>query len=204
MINHGNKYVLATANPGKISEMRLILSSLGIEVITRKDLGIDMEIEETGTTFFENAKLKADAICLASGMPSIADDSGLIVDALDGKPGVYASSFGGEHLSAEERCRYLLNQMGNTEQRRAKFVCTIVCTFPDGNVLIANGECCGEITAKLIGSGGFGYDPVFLPDGKDKTMAELTADEKNEISHRGKALRNFKEILTSFKEGKCQ
>jgi len=203
MSSFTDKYALATANPGKISEMRMILSNLGINILTRKDLGINMEIEETGTTFFENAKLKADVICLASGLPSIADDSGLLVDALNGRPGVYASSFGGEDLTAEERCRYLLKQMENSEQRRAKFVCTIVCVFPDGKLLTAEGECRGQITTELSGSGGFGYDPVFLPDGKDKTMAELTAEEKNEISHRGKALRSFKEILGSYKKGEC-
>jgi len=198
------KYVLATANPGKVKEMREILSGLGIEVVTRDDLGIVMDIEETGTTFFENAKLKATAICVASDMPSIADDSGLVVDALDGEPGVYSSSFGGEELSAEERCYYLLSKMEESkqlEQRRAKFVCTIICAFPNGDILSASGECKGTIMTELKGSGGFGYDPVFQPDGFIKSMAELTANEKNEISHRGKALSEFSKLLKSYKEG---
>ena len=191
------KYALATANPGKVKEMREILSGLGFVVVTRDDLGIDMDIEETGITFLENAKLKAHAICRASGIPSIADDSGLVVDSLGGEPGVYSSSFGGEELSAEERCYYLLKQMEGleAEQRRAKFVCTIVCAFPDGSSLSATGECNGKIMTYLKGSGGFGYDPVFLPDGSEKTMAELATEEKNEISHRGKAIIEFSRLL---------
>ncbi|MCL2819880.1 MAG: RdgB/HAM1 family non-canonical purine NTP pyrophosphatase [Oscillospiraceae bacterium] len=189
------KFVLATANPGKVKEMQELLGELNIDVVTRTDLGIDIDIEETGTTFFENAKLKAEAICRISKMPSIADDSGLITDALHGEPGVYSSSFGGEHLSAEERCSYLLKKMENMEQRSAKFVCTIICVFPEGNYITANGECTGVITTGPKGSGGFGYDPVFMPDGFEKTMAELRAEEKNKISHRGKALREFYALL---------
>ena len=200
------KYVLATANPGKVHEMRSILSVLGIEVVTRSELGIDIDIEETGTTFLENAALKAKAICGISGMPAIADDSGLIVDALNGKPGVYSSSFGGEELTSVERCVYLLKEIEKSEkaykkeQRKAKFVCTIVCAYPNGSLLTATGECNGVITQEPRGSGGFGYDPVFLPDGRDKTMAELTSEEKNYLSHRGKALINFSEILRSYNE----
>jgi len=193
------KYVLATANPGKVSEMREVLSKLGIEVITRDDLGIDIDVEETGTTFLENAKLKAKAICAASGLPSVADDSGLVVDALDGKPGVYTSSYGGEGLTPKERCEYLLSNMKNFEHRRAKFVCVIVCAFPDGKLITANGECHGCIVSEPRGSGGFGYDPVFQPDGKDRTMAELAPGEKNAISHRGIALKRFSELLKSLK-----
>jgi len=199
------KFVLATANPGKVKEMREILSELGIDIITRNDLGIDIEVEETGTTFLENATIKAEAICAASRLPAIADDSGLMVDALGGEPGVYSSSYGGEDLTAEKRCDYLLSKMKNMEQRGAKFVCTIVCCYPDGTKIAATGECLGEIDTKPHGSGGFGYDPVFRlfrPDGTDKTMAELSAEEKNLISHRGKALRNFVELLKSNKAGK--
>ena len=196
-------YALATANPGKVKEMKEILTGLGLDVVTRNELGIDMEIEETGTTFLDNAKLKAIAICKASKMPSIADDSGLIVEALDGKPGVYSSSFGGEELSANDRCSYLLRQMEDIkdmEQRRAKFVCTIVCAFPDGKILSASGECNGSIINELKGSSGFGYDPVFMPDGNNKTMAELSTIEKNKISHRGKALVEFSGLLKQHTE----
>ena len=185
------KYVLATANEGKIREMREVLAVLGIEVISRNELGIDINVEETGTTFYENALLKAKAICEASGKPSIADDSGLVVDALGGAPGLYSSTYGGESLNNEERCRFLLKNMENVEQRGAKFVCTIVCVYPDGNVISAEGECAGEIVFSPRGNNGFGYDPVFAANGYDKTMAELNKDEKNAISHRGKALREF-------------
>ena len=191
------KYVLATANPGKVKEMSKILAELDIDIVTRDELCIDIDVEETGTTFLENAILKADAICAASGLPAIADDSGLIVSALGGEPGVYSSSYGGEELTSEERCKYLLSKMENMEQREAKFVCTIVCSYPDGKKLIANGECPGRITTELQGTEGFGYDPVFLPDEETKTMAELTPERKNSISHRGKALRNFSVMLKS-------
>jgi XTP/dITP diphosphohydrolase len=190
------KYVLATANSGKVKEMQDILSKLDIEVISRKDLGIEVDIEETGMTFFENAKLKAEAICKLTSMPSIADDSGLMVDALDGKPGVFSSSFGGDELTDVERCNYLLDLMKDKKDRRAKFICTIVCAFPDGDLLTATGECAGTITEELKGMGGFGYDPIFKPVGKDKTMAELSSDEKNNISHRAIALRAFSGLLT--------
>ena len=183
------KFVLATNNPGKIQEMRAILSELQLDVVSLKEIGIDIYVEETGSTFMENAALKAKAICDASGLPAIADDSGFAVDALGGAPGVYSSSFGGEHLSDSERCDYLLNIMENMEQRSAKFVSTIVCVFPDGEVISAQGECLGEIVTSPRGTGGFGYDPIFLANGMDKTMAELLPEAKNALSHRGKALR---------------
>jgi len=189
------KFVLATANLGKIKEMRNILSGFGIDIVTRDELDIDIEVEETGTTFSENARLKAVAISELSNLPAIADDSGLVVEALNGEPGVYSSSYGGESLTTIERNEYLLRKMETMEQRGAKFVCNIVCVFPDGKELIATGECYGSISTKPAGSGGFGYDPVFIPDGKNKTMAELTQDEKNAISHRGNALKNFTDLL---------
>ena len=201
------KYALATANKGKINEMLMILSGSGIEVVSRSDLGIDIDIEETGTTFLENASIKAKTICSMTGMPAIADDSGLIVDLLDGRPGVFSSTFGGEGLTSSERCLHLLEEMkksGNAvqmEQRSAKFVCTIVCAFPDGSLLTALGECRGIIITELRGSSGFGYDPVFQPDGYNRTMAELTSVEKNEISHRGKALRCFADLLIVHEAG---
>ena len=185
------KFVLASENPGKIREMRGVLSGLGIEVISKKEAGIEMDVEETGSTFMENAQLKAVAVCKASGLPAIADDSGLEVDALDGEPGVYSSTYGGEHLSDSERCAFLLKKMENMEHRSAKFVCTIVCAYPDGSIVNADGEICGEILTAPRGENGFGYDPVFLAFGMSKTMAELLAEEKNALSHRGKALREF-------------
>jgi len=188
-------YVLATANPGKVKEMSGILEELGITVKSRAQLGIDFEVDETGETFLENAMLKARAICNATGLPAIADDSGLMVYALDGAPGVYSSSYGGSMLTDGQRCEFLLSNMQNEKLRKAKFVCTIVCAFPDGNTLVSDGECLGEIISAPRGTGGFGYDPIFLVKELNKTMAELSSEEKNYISHRGKALRKFASLL---------
>jgi len=190
-----NMFVLATANPGKIKEMRDILYDFGIRLMTRDEFGVDIDVEETGTTFFENAALKAKAICKATGLPAIADDSGLCVEALGGAPGLYSSSFGGDDLDDKGRCHFLLKIMKDTEQRGAKFVSTIVCAFPGGHILTAVGECEGKIAETHSGTGGFGYDPVFIADGFCKTMAELTPGQKNEVSHRGKALREFAALL---------
>ena len=189
------KFVLATSNPGKIQEFRDILAELHVDFVTRNDLGIDCEIEETGSTFRENALIKAKAICGITGLPSISDDSGLMVDALDGGPGVYSSSFGGEGLDGEQRCAYLLEKLRGVDNRNAKFVCTVVCAFPDGKVLAAEGECPGVIAASPRGSNGFGYDPVFFARGMNKTMAELSNEEKNRLSHRGEALRKLAKLL---------
>jgi len=193
-----SKFALATANNGKINEMRSILSELNISVLTRAELGINIDIEETGTTFSENATLKAKAICIASCLPAIADDSGLIVESLDGKPGLYSSSYGGENLSCKERCEFLLSEMKKMEHRAAKFVCTIICVFPSGDILSATGECHGKIAWHIQGSGGFGYDPVFIPEGMSKTIAQLSPEEKNAISHRGVALREFAKVLKAY------
>jgi len=193
------KFVLATANPGKIKELGKLLSELDIAYVTRNDLGISIDIEETGATFLENATLKANAITAVSGLPAIADDSGLVIDSLDGEPGLFSSSYGGVRLTDKQRCLYLLGKMENSEQRRAKFVCNIVCSFPDGKLITAYGECNGIILTEPRGSDGFGYDPVFLPDGKEHTLAELGIDEKNEISHRGVALREFSKLLKAHK-----
>ena len=195
------KFVIATANPGKIHEMREILSEFAIETVTREDLGINVEVDESGSTFRENALLKAKAICEVSGLPSIADDSGLMVDALGGGPGVDTSSFGGADLDCKQRCAYLLEKLQGTEQRSAKFVCTVVCVYPDGNILTAEGECQGEIADSPRGEEGFGYDPVFMAKESDKTMAELTPGEKHRLSHRGKALRQFVKKLEAYEGG---
>jgi len=197
-----NDYVLATANTGKVAEMQKILSDLNINVLTRDDLGITIDVEETGTTFYDNALLKAKAICLASCLPAIADDSGLVVPSLGGEPGLYSSSYGGNELTNEQRYNFLLSKMENMEHRAAKFVCTIVCVFPSKDIITATGECHGFITHTPKGTGGFGYDPVFLPDKMTKTMAELSTDEKNAISHRGIALRNFIIKLNEYLAGK--
>ena len=189
------KYIIATNNKDKLREMREILSEIGVEAESQSDAGIDVEAEETGATFFDNAKLKAEAVCKTAGRPAIADDSGLVVEALGGAPGIHSKRYGGGGLDSAGLCAYLLQRMENMEQRRAKFVSTIVCAYPDGSIISAQGECSGEITLTPRGHGGFGYDPVFLPENSAKTMAELTPDEKNAISHRGNALREFLSVL---------
>lgn len=192
------KLVLASKNKKKLEEMRQILSALGVEVISEADAGVDVDVEETGTTFAENAALKARAVCAASGLPAIADDSGLCVDALNGAPGVYSARYGGEGLDDVGRYRLLLENMRGMTDRRCGFVSAICCAFPNGDVITAQGECRGTLAYAPRGENGFGYDPIFFIPEKKKTFAELTAQEKHEISHRGKALREFKEKLEHY------
>jgi len=194
------RFVLASHNAGKLKEMREILGELGIQVLSQKEAGVDVDPEETGDTFEENALIKARAVMLASGLPAIADDSGLMVDALGGEPGVHSARYGGGHDRPDaERNALLLKNMENAEQRGAKFVSVIAVAWPDGRVLTARGEVHGEIARGERGEGGFGYDPLFLlPDGRH--MAELSAEEKNSISHRGNALRELKRKLTELRE----
>jgi XTP/dITP diphosphohydrolase len=192
------KFILATHNPGKLREMADILSHLGVEVVSPADVGITVEVEETGATFAENAMLKAKAICAASGLPAIADDSGLCVDALNGGPGVYSARYGGEGLDDKGRYTLLLNSMRGQTTRAAHFACAIACAFPGGKTLTAEGRCDGAIAFAPLGEGGFGYDPVFLVPEKGKTFGQLTAEEKSEISHRGRALRDFSAKLETY------
>ena len=192
------RFVLATHNPGKLREMSDILSHLGIEVVSPAQLGLNVEVEETGTTFAENAMLKAKAVCKAANLPAIADDSGLCVDALGGAPGVYSARYGGEGLDDVGRYQLLLANMRGQLDRSAKFVSVITCCFPNGDVITARGECPGTIAFAPMGEGGFGYDPVFFIPGMKKTFAQLSAEEKNAISHRGKALEIFKGKLEAY------
>jgi len=192
------KFVLATHNPGKLKEMGAILSQYGVEVVSPRELGIAVEVEETGTTFAENAMLKAKAICAASGLPAIADDSGLCVDALNGGPGVYSARYGGEGLDDKGRYQLLLNTMRGQTTRAAHFACAIACAFPNGDELTAEGRCEGTIAFAPMGEGGFGYDPVFFVPELKKTFGQLTAEEKSAISHRGKALAAFSEKLATY------
>ena len=185
------KFVLATHNPGKLREMSAILSHLGVEVVSPGDLGITVEVEETGTTFAENAMLKAKAICQAARLPAIADDSGLCVDALNGGPGVYSARYGGEGLDDRGRYLLLLNNLRGMPTRAAHFACAIACAFPNGDTLTAEGRCDGSIAYAPLGDGGFGYDPVFLLPGTGKTFGQLSQEEKSAVSHRGKALKEF-------------
>ena len=191
------KLILASRNQKKLKEMNEILSALGIEVCLQSDVGVDIDVEETGTTFEENSLLKAKAVMEASGLPAIADDSGLCVDALNGAPGVYSARYGGEGLDDVGRYRLLLENMRGMP-RAAKFVSVITCCFPNGDVLVSRGECPGTIAFAPQGEGGFGYDPVFFIPSLKKTFAQLTAEEKNAISHRGKALEAFKTELENY------
>ena len=185
--------VLASHNKKKMKEMREILAQLGVEVISQAEAGVDIEPEETGTTFEENARIKARAIMEATGLPAIADDSGLVVDALDGAPGVYSARYGGDGLDDDGRWKLLLKNMEGKEDRACRFVCVICCALPDGAEVMSRGTVEGQVAFGPEGDGGFGYDPVFyLPD-RGCTMACLPAEEKNAISHRGNALRAFRE-----------
>lgn len=188
--------IIGTHNPNKIREFRRILEPLSVTVLSA-DLP---EVEETGTTFAQNAFLKAEAACRATGKPAVADDSGLAVDALGGAPGIFSARYAGENASNEQRIRKLLDALRDVpaEKRGAKFVCSICCVFPDGAAITAEGECPGRIAFSPQGNGGFGYDPVFLV-GK-RTFAEIPGEEKDRISHRGKALRLFAEKLKDYKE----
>ena len=192
------KFVLATQNQKKLREMSDILSGFGVEVVTPKSLGIDLEVEETGTTFAENAMLKAKAICAAANLPAIADDSGLCVDALAGAPGVYSARYGGEGLDDVGRYRLLLENLRGQTTRTAHFACAIACAFPNGDTLTAEGKVEGTIAYAPMGEGGFGYDPIFFYPPLRKTFGQLTAEEKHGISHRGKALEVFVKDLATY------
>ena len=189
------RFVLATHNPGKLAEMKDILSGLGVEVISPAEAGISVEVEETGATFAQNAMLKAKAVCAAAGLPAIADDSGLCVDALNGGPGVYSARYGGEELDDRGRYMLLLNSMRGQPTRAAHFTCAVACAFPNGE---AEGRCDGAIAFAPMGNSGFGYDPVFLIPGKGKTFGQLSPEEKSEISHRGRALAAFAKKLGTY------
>ena len=186
------KVILASKNRHKLTELSEILSQLGFEIALESEYGLDIDVEETGTTFEENSFLKAQAVMKASGLPVLADDSGLMVDALDGAPGVYSARYGHKGSDAE-RTAFLLENRKNVpeEKRTAKFVCVITCLWPDGKKIVARGECPGRIAFEPHGENGFGYDPVFYLPEKGKTYAELTSEEKNAISHRARALQDF-------------
>ncbi|MBP3634085.1 MAG: XTP/dITP diphosphatase [Oscillospiraceae bacterium] len=186
------KLVLASKNQHKLVELQTILGQMGLEVVLESEIGIDVDVEETGVTFAENAMLKAKAVMEASGMAAIADDSGLMVDALNGEPGVYSARYGGRETDLD-RTMLLLENMKDVpeEKRTGRFVSAIACALPDGREVTAEGVCEGTILFELRGNGGFGYDPVFYVPVLGKTFAEAGAEEKNAISHRGNALREF-------------
>ena len=185
------KLVLASNNAHKLEEISNILSTLGLEVVPQKELGINIEPDENGTTFEENSYIKAKAIMDACGLPTIADDSGLMVDALNGEPGVHTARYGGESVRTDrERYEYLLSRMEGIpqEQRGAKFVTVITLLFPDGRKVVARGECPGRILFAAEGENGFGYDPVFYSYDAGNSFALLPPEVKNSLSHRARAL----------------
>ena len=190
------KLILATSNKGKVREFREILEPLGYEIEPQSELGLDLNVEETGDTFEENAFLKANAVLQATGQAAVADDSGLCVQALDGAPGVHSARYGGgKAWTDQQKYEYLLEQMEGIADRRAKFVSAIVCLFPDGSSVMVRGECPGRILDAPMGSAGFGYDPVFCPEGYEGSFASLGEEVKNQISHRARALAALREKL---------
>ena len=193
------KLILASNNANKLREFREMTSGMDIELISQKEAGCNFEVEETGTTFEENAYLKAAAVTEFTGLPAVADDSGIEVDALGGRPGVYSARYAADIVNSDaEKNDYLLNEIGDNPNRNARYVCSMCCTFPNGDRITSRGECEGEVYGPQRGNGGFGYDPIFTPKGYEKRMAELTPDEKNAISHRGKAMRAFVSELEEY------
>ncbi|MBQ7034817.1 MAG: RdgB/HAM1 family non-canonical purine NTP pyrophosphatase [Clostridia bacterium] len=192
------KFVIATNNPHKVIEFKRILEPMGIHCVSLKEMGIQSDAEETGTTFMENAYIKAKAVFDICGLPSVADDSGICVDALGGQPGIYSARYGGEGLNDEDRMFLLLKNMESEENRAAHFTSAISCVMGEERVIEAEGYIFGRLTREPRGEHGFGYDPIFLPDGYEMTTAEMEGDAKNAISHRGNALREFAEKLKEY------
>ena len=193
------RFLLATHNMKKQAEMQRILSPLGIEVLTADTAGVELtDVDETGETFRENSCLKAHAGCKESGLPCIADDSGLCVDALGGAPGVYSARYSGVHGNDDANIAKLLDALKDVpeDDRTAHFACAVCVCFPDGRRLELEGRCNGKIGYKKLGNDGFGYDPVFMVG--DRSFAQFTADEKDAVSHRGNALRKLCAALPEY------
>ena len=192
------KVVLASKNPHKLVEISQITEKFGMELVLESQLGVDIDVEETGSTFEENSFLKAEAVMKATGLPALADDSGICVDALGGEPGIYSARYGfDDSLDDFGRLQLLLK---NTEQvpdgqRQAQFVCVITFVTPDGKVIQARGEVHGELLRAPAGEGGFGYDPIFYYPPFGKSLAQVSPAEKNSVSHRANALKGFYEKL---------
>lgn len=192
------KVVLASKNKHKLVEISKITEKFDIDLVLQSELGVDIDVEETGTTFEENSLLKAQAVMKATGLPALADDSGIAVDALNGEPGVYSARYGFDD-SLDDWGRVLL-LLKNTEhvpdeQRQAQFVCVITLVTPDGQTIQARGEVHGYLTRQPAGEGGFGYDPIFYYPPYGKTLAQVSPEEKNAVSHRANALKLFYEKM---------
>jgi non-canonical purine NTP pyrophosphatase, rdgB/HAM1 family len=190
------KIVIASHNQGKISEIREMLAPFEIEVCSAKELNLP-DVEETGTTFEENARLKAETLAKASGLPCLADDSGLCVNALSGRPGVYSARYAPDR-DFNKGMDMLLTEIvhSGSDDRRAHFSCVLALAYPEGTCRVFEGRVEGQIAREKSGNGGFGYDPIFIPDGFDKTFGHFSAEEKAAVSHRGRAFAKFIEYLT--------
>lgn len=197
------KLVLATANKGKLTEIKALLEPLGIEVASAAKMGFTEDVPETGATFRENAEIKARAVCQALGLPALADDSGLEVDALDGRPGVLSARYAGPGADDNAKWQKLLREMQGVppDKRGAAFVCVMACCRPDGGIIFAEGRLQGSIALEPAGDGGFGYDPVFWLADRNLTVAQISKQEKNAISHRGRAIQHLLADLPGFIKG---
>ena len=197
MVRTMKKIIFATSNEGKMREVRLILADCGYEVVSMKEAGVKVEVEETGTTFEENAILKAEAVSRLTGEIAMADDSGLEVDYMNKEPGIYSARFLGEDTSYDIKNKYIIDRLEKAvgAERSARFVCAIACVFPDGTKKVTRATIEGEIAFEPAGENGFGYDPIFYVPEFGKTTAELSMEEKNKISHRAKALEEMKKAL---------
>ena len=191
------KLIFATGNENKMREIREILAGRGYEILSMKEAGIDIDVEENGKTFSENALIKARAISEASGELVLADDSGLEIDALGGEPGIYSARYMGHDTSYVEKNNNLIQRLEGVpdEKRTARFVCAMAAVFPNGREEVVVGTMEGRIGYEIAGENGFGYDPIFYLPEYGKTSAEISPEEKNAISHRGKALRAIAELL---------
>lgn len=191
------KVIFATGNENKLREIRQITADMDIEIVSMKDAGVYVDVEETGTTFEENAYLKASAIAKKSGLPTLADDSGLEIDYLGKEPGIYSSRYMGEDTPYPVKNAELLRRMEGVpdEKRTARFVCAICYVRPDGLSETVRATMEGRVAYEIAGENGFGYDPIFFLPERGCTSAELSPEAKNEISHRGKALRMMRDIL---------
>lgn len=197
-----NRIIFATTNEGKLKEIRLILKDLDYDIISMKDAGICIDIVEDGSTFEENAIIKARTIMELTGEMVLADDSGLEVDAMDKAPGIYSARFLGETTSYDIKNNYILDQLKGLplEERSARFVCVIACAFPDREIVTKRATIEGFIGNEIAGDGGFGYDPIFWVPEYGCTSAELSTDIKNKISHRGKALEAMKDVIRAYEK----
>lgn len=201
----GKRIVFATGNEGKMREIREIMGDLGMELVSMKEAGAEPQIEENGTTFEENAKIKARAVWNITGGIVLADDSGLVVDFLNGEPGVYSARYMGEHTSYDIKNRNIIERLAGAKgsERSARFVCNIAAVLPDGSCIHTEAAMEGLIAREPAGTGGFGYDPILYIPEFHATSAELSMEQKNRISHRGKALEAMKERLKEINKGEA-